>query len=200
MLLRLLIPSSFALPPVEYCRGTRPSHAAKSRPLRTDEPLPMAATIAVATIGPMPGICRIRQQAASFVAICSSLSVSSSIYRSTVFHSSRSILIRFGVSELSAFSRTPPIAALNLAGFCANTMPRPNRNARIWLMTDVRRATRRSRIRCIAYRSSWSSVLIGTKRIFLRSTASAIPSASTKSFLLDFTNGFTNWAAISRTS
>ena len=36
--------------------------------------------------------------------------------------------------------------------------------------------------------------------MFLRSTASAIASASTKSFLLDFTNGFTNCAAISRTS
>src|SRR5450631_2073866 len=40
----------------------------------------------------------------------------------------------------------------------------------------------------MACRSSWSSVLIGTKRMFLRSTASAIASASTKSFLLDFTN------------
>jgi hypothetical protein len=27
------MPSSFALPPVEYWRGTTPSHAAKSRPL-----------------------------------------------------------------------------------------------------------------------------------------------------------------------
>src|SRR5271168_1499141 len=36
--------------------------------------------------------------------------------------------------------------------------------------------------------------------MFLRSTASAIASASTKSFLLDFSNGLTNCAAIKRTS
>jgi transcriptional regulator GlxA family with amidase domain len=28
------MPSNLALPPVEYCRGTTPSHAAKSRPYR----------------------------------------------------------------------------------------------------------------------------------------------------------------------
>ena len=72
MLPRLLMPSSLALPPVEYCRGTKPSHAAKSRPLRKAAPLPMAATIAVATIGPMPGILRMRVQPASLAEICSS--------------------------------------------------------------------------------------------------------------------------------
>jgi hypothetical protein len=36
--------------------------------------------------------------------------------------------------------------------------------------------------------------------MFFRSTASAMASASTKSFLFDFTNGFTNCAAINRTS
>jgi hypothetical protein len=42
--------------------------------------------------------------------------------------------------------------------------------------------------------------LIGTKRMFSRSTASAIASASMKSFLFDFTKGFTNWVGINRTS
>src|SRR5260370_21529541 len=51
---------------------------------------------------------------------------------------------------------------------------------------------RRSRTRWRACRSSWSSVLIGTKRMFCRSTASAMASASRKSFLFDFTNGLTN--------
>lgn len=41
----VLMPSSLAFPPVEYCRGTRPSHAAKSRPFRKAAPLPMAATM-----------------------------------------------------------------------------------------------------------------------------------------------------------
>src|ERR1700722_12330869 len=54
------MPNNLALPPVEYCRGTTPSHAAKSRPFRKAAPLPMAVTMAVATIGPMAGICRMR--------------------------------------------------------------------------------------------------------------------------------------------
>jgi hypothetical protein len=41
---RLQMPSTLALPQMEYCRGTIPSHAAKSRPFRKAAPLPMAAT------------------------------------------------------------------------------------------------------------------------------------------------------------
>jgi hypothetical protein len=42
---------------------------------------------------------------------------------------------------VNAFSRTSAIAAFSLAGFCGNTIPRSSRNARIWLMTAVRRET-----------------------------------------------------------
>ena len=52
MLPRLLMPNNFCLPPVEYCRGTTPTQAAKSRPRRKAAPLPMAATVAVETRGP----------------------------------------------------------------------------------------------------------------------------------------------------
>src|SRR3974377_1260909 len=41
--------------PVEICRGTSPSQAPKSRPLENTAPLPIAATIALEMIGPMPG-------------------------------------------------------------------------------------------------------------------------------------------------
>src|SRR3954463_13583811 len=51
MLPRLLMPYSFAWPPVECCRGTRPSQAANSRPLLNAAPLPIAATVAVETSG-----------------------------------------------------------------------------------------------------------------------------------------------------
>jgi hypothetical protein len=44
------------LPPVEFCRGTRPSQAANSRPLRKPLGSVTVAAIAVAMIGPMPGI------------------------------------------------------------------------------------------------------------------------------------------------
>jgi hypothetical protein len=84
---RLLMPSSLALPPVECCCGTTPSHAANSRPLPKAAPFPMAATMAIATTGPKPGIFRMRLQPASLVEIYSSLSVSSSICCSTIFHS-----------------------------------------------------------------------------------------------------------------
>ena len=56
MLSRLLIPSSFGLPPVVNCRGTRPSQAARSRPWSKLSAWPTAATRADATIAPKPGI------------------------------------------------------------------------------------------------------------------------------------------------
>src|SRR5215475_14348474 len=43
-------------PPVLYCRGTRPSQAAKSRPRSNASPVPTAATMAVEISGPTPGI------------------------------------------------------------------------------------------------------------------------------------------------
>jgi len=67
-----LMPSSLALPPVGCCRGTMPNQAANSRLLRKAAPLPIAATIAVATTGPMPGICRMRVQPGSAAEIRSS--------------------------------------------------------------------------------------------------------------------------------
>jgi len=144
-----------------------------------------------------------RVQPGSAAEIRSSCMVGSSICCSPVFHSLHSISMRLricGVRSASAFSRMSAMAALSFAGVCAITIPRSSRKALNWLMTAVRREISRSRTPWIAWRSSWSSVLIGTKRMFLRSTASAIASASTKSFLFDFTKGFTNWAAISRAS
>ena len=53
---RLLVPVSFCLPPVECSPGTTPSQAANPRPFLKAAPLPMAAIVAVAIKGPMPGI------------------------------------------------------------------------------------------------------------------------------------------------
>src|SRR5215472_353295 len=52
---RLDIPPRRYLPPVECCRGTRPSQAANSRPLRKPLGSTTVAAMAVAMIGPMPG-------------------------------------------------------------------------------------------------------------------------------------------------
>src|SRR6478672_7535652 len=58
-------------PPVLYWRGTRPSHAPKSRPRSNASPAPMAATTAVEISGPMPGTLMRRWQLASFSPIWS---------------------------------------------------------------------------------------------------------------------------------
>src|SRR5215472_9936835 len=52
--------------PVEICRGTSPSQAAKSRPLENTSPVPIAATMALEMIGPMPGTVIRRAHAGSF--------------------------------------------------------------------------------------------------------------------------------------
>jgi hypothetical protein len=50
--------------PVEICLGTRPRQAAKSRPLENTSPAPIAATIALEMIGPIPGTLISRSQLA----------------------------------------------------------------------------------------------------------------------------------------
>src|ERR1700676_1832968 len=57
--------------PVEICLGTRPNQAAKSRPLENTSPAPIAATIALEMIGPIPGTLISRSQPASWRAIAS---------------------------------------------------------------------------------------------------------------------------------
>src|SRR5438128_7906035 len=52
---RLDIPPRRTLPPGEFCRGTRPSHAANSRPLRKSLGSTTVAAMAVAMIGPIRG-------------------------------------------------------------------------------------------------------------------------------------------------
>src|SRR5881392_3339379 len=61
--------------------------------------------------------------------------------------------------------------------------------ARIWLMMPVRCDTSRSRTRCSACRSSCSAVLVATNFIVGRCTASAIASASLKSFFCPLLQG-----------
>ena len=52
---RLVMPRSLALPPVENCRGTRPSQAERSRPCANASALPTAATRADAVVGANAG-------------------------------------------------------------------------------------------------------------------------------------------------
>jgi hypothetical protein len=50
--------------PVDICFGTSPSQQ-KSRPFENTSPVPIAATIALEMIGPMPGMVISRSQAVS---------------------------------------------------------------------------------------------------------------------------------------
>ena len=61
-----------------HCRGTRPSQAAKSRPFVKAAPSPIAANIALAMMGPKPGIVIRRPQFTS-VSAKPSISVTVSI-------------------------------------------------------------------------------------------------------------------------
>src|SRR5450631_3697562 len=76
------------------------------------------------------------------------------------------------------------------------TVPRSSMKARIWLMMPVRCDTSRSCTRCSACRSSCSAVLVATNLIVGRCTASAIASASLKSFFCPLLYGRTYLAGI----
>jgi hypothetical protein len=75
------------LPPVLYCRGTRPSQAPKSRPRSKASPVPIAATIPVEIIGPMPGTLISRWHVAS-TWLSFSISPVTVLMRSSSWHQS----------------------------------------------------------------------------------------------------------------
>ena len=62
---RFEIAPSFCLPPVDFCSGVSPSQAAKSRPVRKFSAAGTSAVIAVAAIGPTPGIVMSRRATGS---------------------------------------------------------------------------------------------------------------------------------------
>ena len=138
----------------------------------SEREIPMNKTcLAVATRGPILGICLSRWQAGSDEAICSISSFMPTICCSRSFHSLQRRLTRLrmrGVKFASVFSRMSGIATLSLNGVFAKVMPRSSRKARSWLITDVRRAMRRSRTRWMACKSSWSSVLIPQQHLARR--------------------------------
>src|SRR6202167_837870 len=69
LLPRLLMPSNFCLPPVEYSPGTTPIQADSARPFPNVLALPTAAIRAVAVTGPTPGISVSRWQASFCLAV-----------------------------------------------------------------------------------------------------------------------------------
>lgn len=86
--------------PVEYCLGTKPSHAARSRALRNCSPLPTAASTAVAPNAPMPGIVISRRATSSRSAIAS-ISIVTWRIRSNLVRPTTSPR-KFGLSQIEA--------------------------------------------------------------------------------------------------
>ena len=105
---RLLIPISVGLPPVEYCRGTRPSHAAEIASLLELTPLADCCyAVPLAVKGPIPGIV-IRRRATSSRSTSASISrVISAIRPSNCLSSSKRPVNkrRIGTDRSFAFIR-----------------------------------------------------------------------------------------------
>src|SRR5215467_10956491 len=166
-------------------------------------PVPIAATIALEMIGPMPGTLTNRSQPASCRARAvispDKQSIRSSSLRQSSANPSMMRTMR-GDSTSGGAVRIRGNSARKNRNPCRTATPRSSRKARIWLMTPVRWLTNRSRTRCNDCRSSCSADLVATNFIVGRCTASAIASASRKSFFCPLEYGRTYLAGINRVS
>src|SRR5215472_5016232 len=165
---RLHIAPRRCLPPVEFCRGTRPSQAANSRPLRKPLGSTTVAARAVAMIGPMPGTLASRWltglllcQAMSCFSIAATATSKCSICAANTCSTWRA---KSG-SRASPSSRTMAISLPTLRKPCGAITPNSARCPRKAFTRPVRWRTSRSRPRCSSTAACWSAVLIGTKRI-----------------------------------
>ena len=155
------MPSSVVLPPVEFCRGTRPSQAARSRALRNCRPSPIAASSAVAAERPDAGD---RHQPSGAI-----------IAGGKRFNLRVTTAIRGSTAELveefaAAGARIAGVRSLVSSARCARgragrrpapwriATPYSRQKARIWLISRVRFATSWSRMRWSACRSTCSVV------------------------------------------
>src|SRR5437763_2229191 len=150
--------------------------------------------IAVAMIGPMPGIVAKRwlsgllrcQAVSSFSTFATAACASSTCVAST----RRTGRARSG-KRRSLASRTIAISWLTLRSPAGATTPNSARCARSAFTSVVRCRTSLSLPRCRRTAACCSAVLIGTNRIVGRRTASQIASASAASVLLRLTYAFT---------
>src|SRR5262249_49128340 len=163
---RLDIPPRRCLPPVEFCRGTRPSQAANSRPLRKPLGSTTVAARSVPMLGPMPGTparrCLTRLllcQAMSCFSIAATAASSRPICAASTWSTWRA---KSG-SRASPSSRTMPISLPTLRKPCGAITPNWARCPRKAFTRPVRWRTSRSRPRCSSTAACWSAVLTGTK-------------------------------------
>src|SRR6185312_10972770 len=163
---RLDMPPNRFLPPVGFCRGTRPSHAANSRPLRKPLGSATIAATAVAIMGPMPGI--VAKRWLTGLLLCQPISCFSS---AEIAASSCSICTASTCStwrarlgrRVSSSSRMIAISLPTLRRPCGAITPNSARCARRAFTSIVRWRTSRSRPRCSSTAACCSAVLPGTK-------------------------------------
>src|SRR3954449_9620804 len=164
------IAPSFCLPPVDVCRGVSPSQAAKSRPARKPSGAGTRAVIAVAAIGPMPGIVISRRATGSafarWVISASNAWICASNAWKVPINTFRTARALSGTAE--AGSSTWAITASACVMPWGKTQPYSDRCPRRALMACVRWRTRRSRARNTTPFACCSSVFTGTKRMLGR--------------------------------
>ena len=187
---RFEILPSRSLSPEEFCRGTRPSQAAKCRPDRNWEESPTLATMAVAVIGPMPGMVARRWLCSLLLCHAMISSSSSRIRRYNCLSCSpiddKTRRASAGIDSSLPSSRISK-RRVTFAIPCATTIPYSARCPRNAFTSIVRCRTNRSRAPCRINTDCWSVLLTGTNLIEGCPTASQIASASAESFLLRLT-------------
>src|SRR6185312_9428183 len=159
---------SLTFPPVPSWRGTRPSEAAKSRPLSKCLGSVTIAAIALLRIGPKPGMVSRRRAVTSVRAralmslsrtpICISRADSSS---RIVFSAVRATAATVVSSGSARMARSLPICC----GPWGTTMPNSAIRLRSEFIAMVRCLISISRALCVTESACCSTVFIGTKRI-----------------------------------
>lgn len=164
-------------------------HTARSRPLPNAWPLPIAATMALAMIGPTPGTVVARRHNSESLAISwisvetESISLSSPCQRSP--QPLQELAHPDGQAVLCIFQNTRQATCEQCTADRDHDAVLEKQGSQ--LVHDSGASTmKRCRTRCIACISNWSVDLSGTVRMVPRLAASATASASLKSFLFDF--------------
>jgi len=188
---------SRSFPPLEFCRGTRPSHAANCRPDLKCEGSVTVAVIAVAVMKPTPGIVSNRLPAA-FVRCQASSSASIALIcapnsRTCDTRGASAYRARAGMRGASGLSlpKTRSISVAKPLASCAAIKPNSARWLRRAFTVIVRWRMSKALVRCNMTTACCSGLFISTNRIVGRVTASQIAAASAASFFPRLTYAFT---------
>ena len=147
---RLLVRPNRSLPPLEFCRGVIPSHAANSRPDRNSDGSVTVAAIAVAPMTPMPGM--VASKRLTLLSLCHLVSRTSiSRTRDMVSRSWSTIVCRIDRASSGSRACSRAISSFRASTWrnpCGAMMPNSAMWARNALTSIVRWRTSKPRARC----------------------------------------------------